>query len=114
FGVRRADTTLVLGLPGNPVSAYVTFTLFARPALAALQGADPAPRRRRARLAVDVERHPERDECVRVRIDEQGAATPTGPQGSHILSSLIGADGLAVIPRGDGVLAAGAPVDVYE
>jgi molybdopterin molybdotransferase len=114
FGVRRSDATLVLGLPGNPVSAYVTFTLFARPALAALQGADPAPHLRRARLAVAVERHPDRDECVRVRIDQDGAATPTGPQASHILSSLLGADGLAVIPRGGGALAAGAEVDVYE
>jgi molybdopterin molybdotransferase len=114
FGVRRADMTLVLGLPGNPVSAYVTFTLFARPALAALQGADATVRMRDARLAVDVERHPDRDECVRVRIDKEGAATPTGPQGSHILTSLLGADGLAVIPRGDGVLTAGTVVDVYE
>jgi molybdopterin molybdotransferase len=114
FGVRRADGTLVLGLPGNPVSAYVTFTLFARPALIALQGGDPAPPLRQARLAVQVERHPDRDECVRVRIDGHGAATPTGPQGSHILSSLLGADGLAVIPRGDGALPAGAAVDVYE
>jgi molybdopterin molybdotransferase len=114
FGVRRADVTLVLGLPGNPVSAYVTFTLFASPALAALQGADPRPRLRRARLAADVERHPDRDECVRVGIDEDGAATPTGPQGSHILTSLLGADGLAVIPRGNGVLTAGTVVDVYE
>jgi molybdopterin molybdotransferase len=114
FGVRRSDTTLVLGLPGNPVSAYVTFTLFARPALAALQGARTRPQLRRARLAVDVERHPDRDECVRVRIDEKGAATPTGPQGSHILTSLLGADGLAVIPRGAGVLPAGTVVEVYE
>jgi molybdopterin molybdotransferase len=113
FGVRRADSTLVLGLPGNPVSAYVTFVLFARPALAALQGADPHPHVRRAALAEAIDRHPDRDECVRVRIDEAGAATPTGPQGSHILSSLLGADGLAVIPRGEGALAAGSVVDVY-
>jgi molybdopterin molybdotransferase len=113
FGVRRATGTLVLGLPGNPVSAYVTFVLFARPALAALQGADPRPSLRRATLAEAIERHPDRDECVRVRIDEAGAATPTGPQGSHILSSLLGADGLAVIPRGEGALGAGSVVDVY-
>ena len=43
FGVR--DGTLAFGLPGNPVSAMVTFQLFVRPALAALQGADPAARR---------------------------------------------------------------------
>jgi len=114
FGVRRSDGTLVLGLPGNPVSAYVTFTLFARHALAALQGADSRARMRTARLAEPIERHRDRDECVRVRIDEHGAATPTGPQGSHVLSSLLGADGLAVIPRGEGRLEAGAVVDVYE
>jgi molybdopterin molybdotransferase len=113
FGVRRSDWTLVFGLPGNPVSAYVTFTLFARPALAALQGANPAPELRRARLAVPVERHPDRDECVRVRIDADGAATPTGPQASHILTSLLGADGLAVIPRGEGELDAGTEIVVH-
>jgi molybdopterin molybdotransferase len=113
FGVRRSDTTLVFGLPGNPVSAYVTFALFARPALAALQGADPAPQLRRARLAVPIERHPDRDECVRVRIDADGAATPTGPQASHILTSMLGADGLAVIPRGTGELAAGTEIVVH-
>jgi len=113
FGVRRSDDTLVLGLPGNPVSAYVTFVLFARPAIAALQGATATTRRRTAHTGVAIARHPDRDECVRVRIDEQGAATPTGPQGSHILSSLLGADGLAVIPRGDTDLPAGSTVDVY-
>jgi molybdopterin molybdotransferase len=113
FGVRRADDTLVLGLPGNPVSAYVTFLLFARPALAALQGADPLPQMRRARLAVAIDRHPDREECVRVTIDQAGEARLTGPQGSHVLSSLLGADGLAVIPRGEGALPAGAAVDVY-
>jgi molybdopterin molybdotransferase len=113
FGVRRTDNTLVLGLPGNPVSTYVTFLLFARPALAALQGADPRPRMRRARMAVAVDRHPDREECVRVTIDEAGDARPTGPQGSHVLSSLLGADGLAVVPRGEGPLPAGAAVDVY-
>jgi molybdopterin molybdotransferase len=50
---------------------------------------------------------------VRVSIGEDGAATPTGPQGSHILSSLLGADGLAVIPRGTGVLAAGSEVVIH-
>jgi molybdopterin molybdotransferase len=113
FGVRRADHTLVLGLPGNPVSAYVTFVLFARPALAALQGAQPRTQLGTARLAQAIERHPDRDECVRVRIDESGAATPTGPQGSHVLSSLLGADGLAVVPRGTGALAAGSEVVIH-
>jgi molybdopterin molybdotransferase len=102
---------LVLGLPGNPVSAMVTFLLFARPALVALQGGDPALRRARARLAAPVARGPGRDECVRVRLDG-GVATPTGDQSSHRLASMLGADALALVPRGDGDLAAGAEVDV--
>jgi molybdopterin molybdotransferase len=112
FGVRRQDDTLVLGLPGNPVSAYVTFLLFARPALAVLQGADPASIIRAVPLAEPVRRHPDRDECLRVMLSADGAR-PTGPQGSHILSSLLHADGLAVIPRGDGELPAGTSVSVH-
>jgi molybdopterin molybdotransferase len=104
------DGTLVLGLPGNPVSAYVTFLLFARPALAALQGADASVPRSTATLGVAVERHPDRDECVRVRRAPDGTVHPTGPQGSHVLSSLLGAEALAIVPRGDGELPAGAAV----
>ena len=94
---------LVIGLPGNPVSALVTFVLFARPALAALQGASPAPRRRVV-LAEPLPRNPERDEAVRVRLDADGRAHDTGPQGSHVLSSMLGADGLAIVPAGEGVV----------
>jgi molybdopterin molybdotransferase len=111
IGLRDADRTLVLGLPGNPVSAYVTFLLFARPALAALQGADASVPRTAATLATAVPRNPDRDELIRVRRrPEDGAVEPTGPQGSHVLSSLLNADALAVIPRGDGALQAGATV----
>jgi molybdopterin molybdotransferase len=101
---------LVFGLPGNPVSSYVTFLLFARPALNALQGADATVPRTVARLAVGVERHRDRDECVRVRRRTDGTVEPTGPQGSHVLSSLLGADALAIVPRGEGELPAGSDV----
>jgi molybdopterin molybdotransferase len=104
------DGKIVLGLPGNPVSAYVTFLLFGRPALAALAGADPTVPRTSARLAVALPRHPDRDEMVRVRRDGDGRVAPTGPQGSHVLSSLLGADALALVPRGEGELPAGTEV----
>jgi molybdopterin molybdotransferase len=104
------DGKLVFGLPGNPVSAYVTFLLFARPALAALQGADATVPRTTATLARAIARHPDRDECVRVRRLPDGTVEPTGPQASHILSSLLGADALALVPRGEGELPAGATV----
>jgi molybdopterin molybdotransferase len=104
------DGKLVFGLPGNPVSAYVTFLLFARPALNALQGADATVPRTTAPLARAIARHADRDECVRVRRLPDGTVEPTGPQGSHVLSSLLGADALALVPRGEGELPAGATV----
>jgi molybdopterin molybdotransferase len=112
FGVR--DGALAFGLPGNPVSAMVTFQLFVRPALAALQGSDPAARRITAELGEPVPRNTRRDEAVRVRLSADGTlkATPTGPQGSHQLTSMLGADGLALIAPGDGELAAGERVEV--
>ena len=109
FGTRGSQ--LVFGLPGNPVSAMVTFLLFARPALRALQGGDPQVPRTRAVLAQAVRRHAGRDECVRVRL-ENGRATPTGAQGSHRLTSMLGADGFAIVTRGDGEAAAGDEVEV--
>jgi molybdopterin molybdotransferase len=107
----RRGTQLVFGLPGNPVSAVVCFLLFARPALAALQGATDPPQRGRAILGEAVPRQRTREEAVRVRL-EDGRAMPTGPQGSHQLSSMLGADALAIVPRGEGDLEAGAEVEV--
>ncbi len=113
FGVRAG--ALVFGLPGNPVSAYVTFVLFAAPALAALQGAGTAPVALRAALASAVARNPQREMAVRVRLEHRDGelvAVPNGAQGSHIVTSLVGADGLARIPAGEGTAAAGTPVAV--
>jgi molybdopterin molybdotransferase len=107
----RRGSQLVFGLPGNPVSAIVCFLLFARPALAALQGVALPPQRGRAVLGEAVPRQRTREEAVRVRL-EDGRAIPTGPQGSHQLSSMLGADALAIVPRGDGRLEAGAEVEI--
>ena len=101
FGTR--DGTLAFGLPGNPVSAMVTFQLFARPALAALQGAAADARRTTAVLAHPVARNERREEAVRVRLrhtDDGLVAESTGEQGSHMLTSMLGADGLALIATG--------------
>jgi molybdopterin molybdotransferase len=117
FGVPAAGRPLVFGLPGNPVSAVVTFSLFVAPALAALQGApSPAPPQPAAVLAEDVARNPRRDQMVRVRlVNEDGAvrAYPNGAQGSHILTSLLGADALALIPAGEGTQAGGTQVALH-
>ena len=113
FGAR--GDTLVFGLPGNPVSAMVTFQLFVAPALAALQGADPSPRRAPATLDEPVARNPRREQAVRVRLRHAADglhALTTGEQGSHMLSSMLGADGLALVAAGEGELAAGERVEV--
>jgi molybdopterin molybdotransferase len=49
---------------------------------------------------------------LRVRLDGDGRAHATGPQGSHVLSSMLGADGLALIPRGEGQLTADTQIEI--
>jgi molybdopterin molybdotransferase len=113
FGV--GERALVYGLPGNPVSAMVTFQLFVRSALAALQGADPSAARGEAMLDEPVPRNPRREEAVRVRLrpDRDGwHATTTGEQGSHMLTSMLHADALAFVAAGSGEVAAGERVEI--
>ena len=113
FGSR--DRALVFGLPGNPVSAMVTFQLFVRPALAALQGAPAAPTRVAAVLDDPVPLLPLREQAVRVRLSAHDGgwhAAVTGEQGSHMLTSMLGADGLALVALGEGEAKPGTPVEV--
>lgn len=113
FGHR--DGKLVFGLPGNPVSAMVTFHLFARPALRALLGATAYDRRAEATLDAAVARNAERDQVVRCRVraaDDGWHVEPTKAQGSHVLTSMLGAGALALVPAGEGELPAGARVQI--
>jgi len=107
--------TLVFGLPGNPVSAMVTFVLLVAPALAAMQGAT----QRRATLTAVLDggyRKPAgRAHAVRCRLqarDDGWHATATGPQGSHLISSMLAADALAMIPSAVTELPPGARVQI--
>jgi molybdopterin molybdotransferase len=104
-------STLVFGIPGNPVSVLVCFELFVRPALAAMQGAaDPRPPFTRAVLTAAVEQNPERDELIRVRRRADGRVEPLRGQQSHQLALSARSDGLARIPTGAGTLPAGSEV----
>jgi molybdopterin molybdotransferase len=113
FGTRGRK--LAFGLPGNPVSAMVAFQLFGRPALTALQGGTQMPHVS-ARLGEGVARNPQREQALRVRLrqSENGfVAEPTKEaQGSHVLTSMLGADALAFIAPGDGEVTAGELVEV--
>lgn len=116
FGV--VDGTPVFGLPGNPVSALVSFELLARPALRALAG-HPADRLIASPLrgVADEALHRRPDgktHYLRVAVatvDGVLRARPAGGQGSHQLAALGAADALAVLVEGEGV-DAGDPVDL--
>jgi molybdopterin molybdotransferase len=113
FGTR--GDTLVFGLPGNPVSAMVVFVLLVRPALVAMAGGRPERHRTVARLTGDYEKQPGRTHAVRCRLElcEDGwRAHPFGRQGSHVLTSMLGADCLAVVPTASGSLRSGEDVEV--
>jgi len=109
FGaVRRAAEpgaeTWFIGLPGNPVSSYVTFALFVRPVLARLQGAQVlAPAGLPARADFTWPRPDKRREFLRVRRNEQGGLDLHQNQGSGVLTSLAWGDGLADIAPGQAV-----------
>ncbi|MFN2382761.1 MAG: gephyrin-like molybdotransferase Glp [Gemmatimonadota bacterium] len=110
------DGRWVLALPGNPVSALVTFELFGRPALRRLGGHARCFRRPlRARLAEAVTTPGDKAYYLRGRLQEERgdwSVTPTGAQGSAVLSSLVAADALIVVPADVDALPAGAEVTV--
>lgn len=116
FGI-GAGGQPVFALPGNPVSALVTFELFVRPALRRMAGHRACFRRSmRGRLTEAVEPTPGKATYLRCRIEPDGEgwrATPAGPQGSGVLSTLARADGLALVPAGAGRLEAGTAVEVW-
>jgi molybdopterin molybdotransferase len=114
FGVHPAGS-LIVGLPGNPVSAVVCFLLLARPAILAMQGLAPERHRTRAVLDGGYTKRPGRMHAVRCTLElrEDGwHAQPTGEQASHILTSMLGADALALIPAESGPVEAGETVEV--
>ncbi len=107
--------TPVLGAPGYPVSAALTFDIFAEPLLAELMGAPPRRRpRAAARLARKLASPLGLEDWVRVRLGVvRGAmvATPL-PRGAGVLTSLVRADGLLVVPAGLEGHHAGEEVDI--
>jgi len=112
FGVR--GRTLVLGLPGNPVSSLVGLELLVKPALRALQGlADPLPRFEAGVLGASLRRTAARDELARARLRLVGGRVvlePLSGQDSHMIVRAAAADALVLVPRGAGELAEGDAV----
>jgi molybdopterin molybdotransferase len=113
FGVR--GTSLVFGLPGNPVSSLVACAIFVVPAIEALQGmAEPGPRFEWGRLAGPVMRDPHRDVFLRALAKSSTTGVSLAPvqgQESHMITHAAGANALALVRRGEGTLPAGAAVE---
>ncbi len=109
------DSTPVLGAPGYPVSASLTFDIFAAPLLAELEGATATSRPSvRARLARKLASTIGMDDWVRVRLGRVGGALVASPlpRGAGVLTSLVRADGLLVVPADVEGHHAGADVEV--
>ena len=106
----------LFGLPGNPVSVMVSFELFVRPVIQKMLGLAPRPHRTVGAVLVDaISRKDERRHYLRVQVSlENGTyrARLTGERGSGILTSMVRANGLAVIPEETSHLAAGSRVQV--
>jgi molybdopterin molybdotransferase len=116
FGVLGADRTPILTLPGNPVSAYVSFQLFARPAAGALQDQGTERLRMASAVLTRPVRSPEgKRSFLRGILDpDAGSVTPVSGQHSHQLASLARANALIVVPEPVTALPEGAAVDVME
>jgi molybdopterin molybdotransferase len=108
FGLIGPDRTPIMTLPGNPVSAYVSFELFVRPALRALMGRQPVRRRTvRARLAGDTELVAPQGKRQFLRgdysppgaEDDLGTVAAVGGAGSHLIAALAQANALIDIPE---------------
>uniref|UniRef100_A0AAU3GWB8 Molybdopterin molybdenumtransferase n=1 Tax=Streptomyces sp. NBC_01401 TaxID=2903854 RepID=A0AAU3GWB8_9ACTN len=103
FGSIGPDHTPLLALPGNPVSSYVSFELFVRPAILALMGIEDVHRPKvRATLSADeaLTSPAGRRQFLRGTYDaEAGTVTPVGGPGSHLIAALAQADALIVLPE---------------
>jgi molybdopterin molybdotransferase len=102
-------------LPGNPVSSYVSFEVFVRPALRrAIGHPDPLRPALRVPLSVPLDSPPEKRQFRRAQLDTVGGTVaPWGGPGSHLLSWLAGADAMIVVPESVTHLDAGAEVEVW-
>ncbi len=114
FGTIGPDATPIFGLPGNPVSALVSFEVFVRPALRRMLGAEQIGRPQvTAHVTEALTSPPGKRQFVRVWVErdtDRWLARPTSGPGSHLLAGLAAANGLAVVPEDVTEVPAGAPL----
>ena len=116
FGTIGPDDTPIFALPGNPVSALVSFEVFVRPALRRMIGAEPLQRPRVSAVTTESFSSPEgKRSFLRVHLSVRKGAhvvTPVSGPGSHLLAGMARANALAVVPEQVVQVAAGEPVTV--
>lgn len=116
LAVGRVGQLPFIGLPGNPVSALVGMEVFVRPVLLKLSGRT-TPERFTVMAALSEPFESDgRETYLRVTLERQGEgfiAHSTGQQGSNIITSLVRADGLMIIPEGTTIVPAGAQLSVW-
>jgi len=100
FAFGQFQGKCLFGLPGNPVSAFVTFLLLVRPALLRVQGATDVELSSRSGILEErLSNGGDRIHFMRVKIDDSGLVRSAGAQASHMLSPLAKANGLVGVPK---------------
>jgi molybdopterin molybdotransferase len=114
--VGRHDNVLLFGLPGNPVSAYMCFRNYVRPVLAELQGTQSLNHTITAQASAKISNPGSRTSFIRVVVEnapnEVARITEVSQQGSHMLSSIVHADGYIVLGPGQ-ILEPSSLTEVY-
>ena len=122
FGVVGDDDTPIFTLPGNPVSAYISFEVFVLPAIRRMMGMLPYSRPVRSGLLTHgISSPPGRRQFLRASIDTGSGltrngthVTPVGGPGSHLVGDLANSNALVVVPEDVTSLPAGAHVQVLR
>ncbi len=116
FGTIGPDSTPVFGLPGNPVSALVSFEAFVRPAIRTMLGSEPILRPRVSAIAdVALDSAAGKRSFLRVHLEVREGAyrvAPVSGPGSHLLAGMARANALAIVPEDVTRIEAGQPVEV--
>ncbi|MBB5080703.1 molybdotransferase-like divisome protein Glp [Nonomuraea endophytica] len=115
FGVVGEDQVPIFALPGNPVSSFVSFMLFVRPALRKMRGLPAgAPETLTAHVAGSLRSPAGRRSYLRGVLSDDGTVTPVRGQGSHQLAALASANALILVPEDVTDVPAGASVQVIR
>jgi len=100
----KKDSTYLFGLPGNPVSAFMCFSHYIRPLIFTMLGQEMSWKRITALSGGEIANHGKRTNFIRVKIDQQEGQLPRitdiKKQGSHMLSSIVNADGYIIVEPG--------------